>query len=109
MVLMPSQPEVQCELTVLRWPLRLTWLGMCFESAAYALWPLLSVVLVVVAALMFGLHDVLPIDFLWIGTVVVAFAVAGALAFAMLRFPPHPKQTQLSVWIKVFPVVQFKR
>ena len=91
MVLKPSQPEVQCELTVLRWPLRLTWLGICFESAAYALWPLLSVVLVVVAALMFGLHDVLPIDFLWIGTVVVAFAVAGALAFAMLRFRPPSK------------------
>ncbi|MFB0932336.1 MAG: TIGR02302 family protein [Ascidiaceihabitans sp.] len=87
----PSQPEVQRGLTALRWPLRFTWLGMCFESAAYALWSFLSVVLVVLAALMFGLHDVLPIDFLWIGTVVAAFAGAGALAFAMLRFHPPSK------------------
>ena len=105
----PSKPEVQRGLTALRWPLRFTWLSMCFESAAYALWPLSSVVLVVLAALMFGLHDVLPIYFLWVGTVVAAFAWAGALAFAMFRFRPHLKQTQLSVWIKVFPVVQFKR
>ena len=86
MVSKPSQPEVQLGLNALRWPLRFTWLGMCFERAAYALWPLLSVVFLVLAVLMFGLHEVLPLEIFWGGASFATIAGATALGYALYKF-----------------------
>ena len=86
MVSKPSQPEVQLGLNALRWPLRFTWLGMCFERAAYALWPLLSVVFLVLAVLMFGLHEVLPLEIFWGGASLATIAGATALGYALYKF-----------------------
>ena len=81
-----SQPEVQRGLNALRWPLRLTCLGMCFERAAYALWPVLSTVFLVLAVLMFGLHELLPLGILWRGGGLATIAGAAALGYALYRF-----------------------
>jgi uncharacterized protein (TIGR02302 family) len=86
MVSKPSQPEVQRGLNALRWPLRFTWLGMCFERAAYALWPLLSVVFLVLAVLMFGLHELLPLEIFWGGASLATIAGAAALGYAVYKF-----------------------
>jgi len=86
MVSKPSQPEVQRGLNALRWPLRFTWLGMCFERAAYALWPLLSVVFLVLAVLMFGVHELLPHEIFWGGTSLVMITGATALGYALYKF-----------------------
>jgi uncharacterized protein (TIGR02302 family) len=86
MVSKSSQPEVQRGLNALRWPLRFTWLGMCFERAAYALWPLLSVVFLVLAVLMFGLHELLPLEIFWGGASLATIAGAAALGYALYKF-----------------------
>ncbi|MDA9351895.1 TIGR02302 family protein [Ascidiaceihabitans sp.] len=86
MVSKPSQPEVQRGLNALRWPLRFTWLGMCFERAAYALWPLLSVVFLVLAVLMFGLHELLPLEIFWGSASLATIAGAAALGYAVYKF-----------------------
>lgn len=63
-------------LKALTWPLRLTRLGMVAERATRAFWPFWSVVLLGLAALAFGLHDMLPRLALW---AVLAFALCAAL------------------------------
>lgn len=59
---------------------------MCFERAAYALWPLLSAVFLVLAVLMFGLHELLPLEILWGGGGLATIAGAAALGYALYGF-----------------------
>lgn len=59
---------------------------MCFERAAYALWPLLSAVFLVLAVLMFGLHELLPLEILWGGGSLATIAGAAALGYALYGF-----------------------
>ena len=60
----------------LLWPLRLTFAGLVAERAVRAFWPLWSVLIAVLAALMLGLHEMLPLEAVW-GLGVVS--VLGAL------------------------------
>ncbi len=60
----------------LRWPLKLTRAGMVAERATRAFWPLWSILLAVLAALMLGLQDSLPVEVVWVSGVL---AVAGSL------------------------------
>lgn len=69
----PPRPE----LTHLHWPLRLTQAGMAAERGLRAFWPLASVLMAVLAALMLGLHDWLAAELAWMAA---ALALAGALA-----------------------------
>ncbi|WP_313790348.1 TIGR02302 family protein [Pseudophaeobacter profundi] len=74
----------------LRWPLRLTQAGMLCERALRAFWPLASVVMAAIAALMLGLHDLVAPVLFWIAVVLSAGAALGALAFGLWRFRwPH--------------------
>lgn len=73
-------------LAKLRWPLRLTWAGMLAEALVNALWPLMTVCLLVLAALMLGLQDIVVIEGVWAGAVVAAAAGLAALAYALRRF-----------------------
>ena len=57
-------------------PLRLTLAGLVAERAVRAFWPLWTVLIAVLAALMLGLQDMLPLEAVW-GIAVVA--VMGAL------------------------------
>ena len=52
-------------LRALRWPLRLTWAGMLAEALVQAFWPVLALVLTVLAALMMGAQDALAGGALW--------------------------------------------
>ena len=61
----------------LSWPLRLTRVGMVSERAVRAFWPLWSILLAVLAALMLGLHESLVLEAVW-GLGVLAILGAGA-------------------------------
>jgi uncharacterized protein (TIGR02302 family) len=73
----------------LKWPLRLTFAGLFAERALRAAWPVVSIVLFVLAALMLGLQDSLPIEIAWFGAVagVVAFVWTAILAVRRFRLP----------------------
>jgi hypothetical protein len=72
----------------LRVPLALTWAGMTFERAARALWPLWSLVIAVLGALMLGWHESFPIEAVWgIGVLsciaALVFLVRGFIKFRL--------------------------
>lgn len=60
------------------WPMRLTLLGLWAERLSRAFWPLWSLLLLVLAALAFGLQDIGPLRWAQIGG-----AVAGLVALAL--------------------------
>ena len=70
----------------LRWPWRLTWAGMLAEQVVQAFWPLMTVCLIAVAALMLGLQDSVLVEVVWASVVVVAFAGLAAVVYAVRRF-----------------------
>ena len=70
----------------LRWPLRLTHWGMLAERVTRAFWPLWSVVLLVIAALMLGLHDMLPLEVVWAVAVFSVLALLGTLVWGARVF-----------------------
>lgn len=57
----------------LRWPLRLTWLGLLAEQVIRCFWPLWTLCLLSLGAVFLGLHDTLPLEALWL----VIMAVMG--------------------------------
>ena len=65
----------------LRRPLFLTRAGMAAERATRAFWPLWSIVMAALAALMLGLHDNLPVEAVWAGVV----ATLGGAAWTAWR------------------------
>ncbi|WP_157440968.1 DUF4175 family protein, partial [Aestuariivita boseongensis] len=64
----------------LRLPLALTRLGMVSERLLRSFWPLLTIVLLALAALMMGLHDLMAVETVW--AVAVLTVLAGLAAFA---------------------------
>lgn len=70
----------------LRWPLRLTLAGLYAERILRALWPLVSIVLFVLAILMLGLHDSVPVELAWTGAVAAVLGTLWALFRAIRRF-----------------------
>ena len=81
-----SKHDIRRGLTALRWPLRLTWAGMFAERVAHALWPLMTVVLIVLAILMLGLHEMVSVEVFWVGLVIAALGALTAFAFALYYF-----------------------
>ena len=70
----------------LKWPFRLTFAGLLAERIVRAFWPFWTVLLVVLAALMLGLHELLPLEALWSLAVLVLIGLAGSLVYAGRRF-----------------------
>jgi len=70
----------------LRWPLWLTRLGMVAERATRAFWPLWSIMLVVLAALMLGLQDLLPLEVVWALAVISVLGAVTALVWGVRAF-----------------------
>ncbi|UWR21710.1 TIGR02302 family protein [Sulfitobacter sp. S190] len=70
----------------LRWPRRWTWLGMVAEHAVQAFWPLLTVLLLALAAAMMGVHESVPVEVLWALGGLTCAAVLGTLFYAARRF-----------------------
>lgn len=73
-------------LKAVRWPLRITRFGMFAERVLRAFWPLFSIVMVVLAALLLGLHDLPPVEIVWAVAVVSVLAVVAALVHGVRRF-----------------------
>lgn len=87
-----SRHDIRRGLTALRWPLRLTWMGIVAERVAFSLWPLMAVVLTILAVLMLGLHENVTIEVFWVGLVLVVLGGIAAFAFALYRFRLPSKQ-----------------
>lgn len=68
------------------WPLRLTWLGLLAERLVRALWPLWTLALAVLAVLILGLQDDLPLEVVWGGLLVSAATAIWGIWFAIRRF-----------------------
>jgi len=73
----------------LRLPLALTRLGMAAERVLRSFWPLLTIVLLVLAALMLGLHDSLQVEAVWAVAVVSVLSALAALVYGArsLKWP----------------------
>jgi len=78
--------DMRKSMALLRWPLRLTWVGMLAERLVQSLWPLLTVVLIVLAALMLGLQDGVNVEVVWTTAVVSTIAFLWALVYAFRHF-----------------------
>ncbi|MGR3760460.1 TIGR02302 family protein [Roseobacteraceae bacterium NS-SX3] len=79
-------PRADPRLKPLRWPLRLTFAGLLAERLVKAFWPLASVLMIALAALMLGLHEMLPVEAVWAGAVATVLGAAAALAWGLWRF-----------------------
>ncbi len=76
----------QPPLKSLVWPVRLTLTGLWAERLARAFWPLWSLILIVLAALAFGLQDMGPLHWAQIGGGVAAVLALGLAALGWRRF-----------------------
>ncbi|WP_300058662.1 TIGR02302 family protein [uncultured Roseobacter sp.] len=81
-----SRQDASHSLKTVRWPLRLTWLGMVAEALVQSLWPLLTVCLLVLAALMLGLQDAISVELVWALAVAAGLGLLGTLGYAFKRF-----------------------
>ena len=84
---MASEPIIpDAAARILRWPLGLTRAGMVAERLTRAFWPFLSVLLITLAALMFGLQDVLSLELGWAASVLAVLAAIVTLVLGIRRF-----------------------
>ncbi|GIT86753.1 TIGR02302 family protein [Roseobacter sp. OBYS 0001] len=81
-----SRHDAEKTLKSVRWPLRLTWLGLLTEAVVHSFWPLLTVCLLVMSALMLGLQDIVGVEIVWGSAVISALSVIAALIYAARNF-----------------------
>ncbi len=67
-------------------PLRLTHVGLWAERLVRAFWPLWSVFIAALAALAFGLQDLVPLELAWFGMVSAVLGWIWALVHGLRRF-----------------------
>ena len=70
----------------IKWPLRLTFAGMLAERTVRAFWPFWSLLLVVLACLMLGLQDLMPLEAFWGFVLASALGAVAALVYGTRRF-----------------------
>ncbi|MFU8881970.1 MAG: DUF4175 domain-containing protein, partial [Rhodobacterales bacterium] len=70
----------------LRWPLLLTRAGLLAERVWRAFWPLWTVVTLLLAALMLGLQDSLPVEAVWAGLMAAGLGMLAAALRGVMRF-----------------------
>jgi uncharacterized protein (TIGR02302 family) len=75
--------DLKQTLDTLRRPLWMTRFGMRAEVAVRSLWPLLTVLLLALAAAMMGAHEVLPLEAIWAGIGLIAGAALWAMVYAV--------------------------
>lgn len=83
---MPFDRRADPVLRKLRWPAALTRAGLVAERAVRAFWPLVSVLMAALAALMLGLHQMLPDSVVWTGAIAAVVAAAAACGWGAWRF-----------------------
>ncbi len=74
-------------------PLRLTLLGLWAERLTFAFWPVWTITLAAVAAISFGLQDILPMEVAWFGMVLTVLGWVWALVHGVLAFS-RPTRTE---------------
>jgi uncharacterized protein (TIGR02302 family) len=70
----------------LAWPLRLTHAGLLAERVFRSFWPLWTVLLLTLSALMLGLHETLPLEAVWSLGVLAILAMGGSLVHGFSKF-----------------------
>jgi uncharacterized protein (TIGR02302 family) len=88
-----AAPEPVQALKRIETPLRLTLLGLWAERLCRAFWPLWTISLAVLAALAFGLQDLLPLEVAWFGMVLGALGWLWALVHGFRAFT-RPTRTE---------------
>ncbi|WP_323776708.1 TIGR02302 family protein [Leisingera sp.] len=83
---MPFDRRADPVLKRLRRPVLLTQAGLVAERAMRAFWPLASVLMAALAALMLGLHLLLPEPAVWTGAIAAGLAAAAAFGWGAWRF-----------------------
>ncbi|MEO9781214.1 MAG: TIGR02302 family protein [Sedimentitalea sp.] len=81
-----ARPTVPPILHALRLPLVLTRGGMLAERLLRCFWPLISLVLLVLALLMLGVQDHVPVEAVWATGVVAVVGAGAALIYAFRQF-----------------------
>lgn len=77
----------------LKWPLQLTFAGLVTERTVRAFWPFWTVLLIILAALMLGLHETLPLEAVWGLVVLAALGGISTLIYGARGFV-WPTQTE---------------
>ncbi|MEA5159844.1 TIGR02302 family protein [Cereibacter johrii] len=86
-----GDPATATALARLIWPLRLTWAGLWAERLVRSFWPVWTILAATLAALVFGLQDLLPLDWVRGG---LALAALGALIAAGLGLRAFRRPTR---------------
>ncbi|MEY8830189.1 TIGR02302 family protein [Sedimentitalea sp. XS_ASV28] len=73
-------------LHAVRMPLALTRAGMLAERVLRCFWPLISLVLLVLALLILGIQDLVPVEAVWVSGAVAMLGACAALVHGVLRF-----------------------
>ena len=81
-----ANPEPDLLTRQLRWPLRLTLLGLWAERLSRAFWPFWSILISVLAAFAFRFQDSAPIEAIWIVLVLAGLGLVWTLANGVRRF-----------------------
>ena len=91
---MSSDPSARnAAIRQLRWPVLLTRFGMIAERVTHSFWPFWSILFLAVAALLLGLHELLPLEAVWAVAVFLVFGAMAALVWGIWRFRlPKPQE-----------------
>jgi uncharacterized protein (TIGR02302 family) len=81
-----KRPDTDPVLKGLRFPIALTRLGLVSERAVRGFWPFFTILLLVLAALMLGLHDMAAIELVWGGAVLSLLAALAAFGWGVRSF-----------------------
>ncbi|WP_424985895.1 TIGR02302 family protein [Microbulbifer sp. S227A] len=81
-----ARPALPPVLHSVRLPLEMTRAGMLAERVLRCFWPLISVVLLVLALLMLGIQDLVPIEAVWTCGAVAILAAGAAVFYGTRRF-----------------------
>ncbi len=81
-----DRTDIQATARRLRWPVRLTHVGLLSERITRAFWPLWSIVFVAFSAIMLGLHEYLSVELTWVVLVALPLALVVALIAGLRRF-----------------------
>lgn len=79
-------PNALDQMRHLRWPVAATRAGMIAESVTRAFWLFWSVLFVVLAPVLFGWHELVSREWLWVLAVLAGVALVGTLVWGWRRF-----------------------
>ncbi|WP_145104858.1 TIGR02302 family protein [Cereibacter sediminicola] len=79
-------PATETALARLIWPLRLTWAGLWAERLARGFWPVWTILIAALAALVLGVQDALPLEWVQGGLAATGIGALLAAGFGLRTF-----------------------